>query len=148
MSSCLDGPNQPGLEAKTLEDHLSSLADKGDWSTFNKTLALIVFGMTLFPFHADTIDHAAMDVFFAWDVYLKSPLPAIFADTLLSSHGGIARSFEKFLQNPSPLPLRYGMESQVGELEHRPFLMDLPLVSIQRRLDPVRELSKHTIDGP
>ncbi|KAL2322187.1 hypothetical protein Fmac_026566 [Flemingia macrophylla] len=43
-----------------------------------------MFGMTLFPFHADTVDHVAMDAFFSWDVHLNSPLPAILADTLLS----------------------------------------------------------------
>ncbi|XP_020206436.1 uncharacterized protein LOC109791539, partial [Cajanus cajan] len=69
-----------------IEDHLSSLAGEGDWLAFNKTLALAVFGMILFPFYANTVDHAAMDAFFAWDVHMKSPVPAILADTLLSVH--------------------------------------------------------------
>ncbi|KAL2334567.1 hypothetical protein Fmac_015780 [Flemingia macrophylla] len=84
QSALVGNGNIKGWKLKTLEYHLSSLADKEDWSAFNKTLALIVFGMTLFPFHTDTIDHAAMDVFFAWDVHLRSPLPAILAGTLLS----------------------------------------------------------------
>ncbi|KAL2325868.1 hypothetical protein Fmac_024926 [Flemingia macrophylla] len=75
--------NIRGWKLKTLEDHLSSLADKEDWSTFNKTLALIVFGMTIFPLHADTVDHVAMDAFFSWDVHLRSLVPAVLADTLL-----------------------------------------------------------------
>ncbi|KAL2340401.1 hypothetical protein Fmac_008341 [Flemingia macrophylla] len=57
--------NIKGWKLKTLEDHLSSLAEKEDWSAFNKTLALIVFGTTLFPFHADIVDHATIDDFFA-----------------------------------------------------------------------------------
>ncbi|KAL2319772.1 hypothetical protein Fmac_028741 [Flemingia macrophylla] len=67
-----------------IKDHLSSLAEKEDWSAFNKTPTSIVFGTTLFPFHADTVDHAAMDTFFAWDVHLTSLVPVILADTLLS----------------------------------------------------------------
>ena len=67
-----------------LEDHLSSLAERAKWVAFNKTLALIIFGTILFPFHLDTVDQAVMDAFFAWDVNSKSPLPAILADTLLS----------------------------------------------------------------
>ncbi|KAL2344487.1 hypothetical protein Fmac_005772 [Flemingia macrophylla] len=84
QSTLVGNRNVKGWRLKLLEDHLSSLAEKEDWSAFNKTLALIVFGMTLFPFHADTVDHAAMDAFFAWDVHLRSLGPTIFADTLLS----------------------------------------------------------------
>ncbi|KAL2337243.1 hypothetical protein Fmac_011689 [Flemingia macrophylla] len=84
QSALVRNGNIKGWKLKLLEDHLSSLAEKEDWSAFNKTLALIVFGTTLFPFHADTVDHAAMDAFFAWDVHLRSPVPAILADTLLS----------------------------------------------------------------
>ncbi|XP_020225244.1 uncharacterized protein LOC109807129 [Cajanus cajan] len=73
-----------GWKLAMIEDHLSSLAGEGDWVAFNKTLALAVFGTILFPFHANTVDHAAMDAFFAWDVHMKSPVPAILADTLLS----------------------------------------------------------------
>ncbi|KAL2327533.1 hypothetical protein Fmac_020960 [Flemingia macrophylla] len=67
-----------------LEDYLSTLADREDWPAFNRTLALIVFGTTLILFHADIVDHAAIDAFFAWDVHLRSFVPAILADTLLS----------------------------------------------------------------
>ncbi|KAL2330650.1 hypothetical protein Fmac_018231 [Flemingia macrophylla] len=84
QSALVGNGNIRGWKLKMLEDHLSSLADKEAWFAFNKTLALIVFGTTLFPFHTDTVDHAAMDAFFAWDVHLRSPLPVILADTLLS----------------------------------------------------------------
>ncbi|KAL2318763.1 hypothetical protein Fmac_032639 [Flemingia macrophylla] len=84
QSALIGNGNIRGWKLKMLEDHLSSVADKDDWSAFNKTLALIMFGTTLFPFHADTVDHAAMDAFFAWDVHLRSLVPTILADTLLS----------------------------------------------------------------
>ncbi|KAL2322107.1 hypothetical protein Fmac_026486 [Flemingia macrophylla] len=53
-----------GWKLTILEIPLSSLVDKEDWTTFYKTLAFIMFGMIFFPFHTDTMDHAAMDVFF------------------------------------------------------------------------------------
>ncbi|KAL2344572.1 hypothetical protein Fmac_005857 [Flemingia macrophylla] len=84
QSALVGSGNIKGWKFKTLEDHLSSLADMEDWSVFNKTLALIVFGTTLFPFYTDTVDHAAMDTFFSWDVHLRSLVPAILVDTLLS----------------------------------------------------------------
>ncbi|KAL2347439.1 hypothetical protein Fmac_001439 [Flemingia macrophylla] len=115
QSALVGSGNIKGWKLKLLEDHLSSLAEKEDWSAFNKTLALIVFGTTLFPFHADTVDHAAMDALFAWDVHLRSPMPAILADTLLSSYGALPdplRSFPKI-----PLRCRYAMEWK-AEVEH------------------------------
>nr|KYP64505.1 hypothetical protein KK1_019105 [Cajanus cajan] len=51
---------------------------------FNKTLALILFGKILFPFHEKVIDHVAIDAFFAWDVHLKSLVLAVFVDTLIT----------------------------------------------------------------
>ncbi|KAL2325763.1 hypothetical protein Fmac_024821 [Flemingia macrophylla] len=84
QSALVGNGNIRGWKLKTLEDHLSSLADKEDWSAFNKTLALIVFGTTLPPFHADIVDHTVMDAFFAWDVHLRSLVPVILADILLS----------------------------------------------------------------
>ncbi|KAL2336946.1 hypothetical protein Fmac_011392 [Flemingia macrophylla] len=128
QSALVGNGNIKGWKLKLLENHLSSLAEKEDWSAFNKTLALIVFGATLFPFHADTVDHVAMDTFFAWDVHLRSPVPAILADTLLSSYGDTARSCEELFEDPPPLSLRHGVESRGGALEHRSLLMDMPLV--------------------
>ena len=84
QSALVGKGNVRGWKTALLENHLAFLAIKEDWSAFNKTLALIVFGTTLFPFHIDTVDHAAMDAFFAWDVHSKSPVPALLADTLLT----------------------------------------------------------------
>ena len=83
-STLIGSGNIKGWKLAMIEDHLASLAKERDWTAFNKTLALAVFGALLFPFHANTVDHAAMDAFFAWDVHQKSPVPAILADTLFS----------------------------------------------------------------
>uniref|UniRef100_A0A151UEB3 DUF7745 domain-containing protein n=1 Tax=Cajanus cajan TaxID=3821 RepID=A0A151UEB3_CAJCA len=73
-----------GWNKDLLEDHMISLAEKGDWEHFNKTLALLIYGLVLFPFTMGLIDQAAMDVFFAYETQKKNPVPAILADSLLS----------------------------------------------------------------
>ncbi|KAJ1427854.1 hypothetical protein SESBI_09236 [Sesbania bispinosa] len=52
-----------GLRKSFLEDHLEALAGRGSWHYFNKTLALTIYGLILFPFTPNMVDHAAMDVF-------------------------------------------------------------------------------------
>ncbi|KAL2322209.1 hypothetical protein Fmac_026588 [Flemingia macrophylla] len=84
QSALVGNENIKGWKFKALKDHLITLASIEDWVAFNKTLALIVFGTILFPFHTDTVDHMSMDAFFAWDVHSKSPIPTILADTMLS----------------------------------------------------------------
>ncbi|KAJ1396176.1 hypothetical protein SESBI_32808 [Sesbania bispinosa] len=52
-----------GLRKSFLEDHLEALAGRGSWHYFNKTLTLTIYGLVLFPFAPNMVDHAAMDVF-------------------------------------------------------------------------------------
>ncbi|CAJ1969817.1 unnamed protein product [Sphenostylis stenocarpa] len=85
-----------------------------------------------------------MDAFFAWDVNSKSPLPAILADTLLSSHGDVPRSFEELLQNPSPTTLNFRMEGQVGTLGRQQFILGLPLVPTRSSPHQMWRLSERT----
>ncbi len=73
-----------GLKRTLLEDHLEALAKQGDWGHFNPTLALVIYGMVLFPFTPDMVDQAAMDVFHQYEEQVANPIPAILADTLLS----------------------------------------------------------------
>ena len=48
-----------GLRRTVLEDHLESLAKQGDWGHFNSTLALVIYGLVLFPFTPNMVDQAA-----------------------------------------------------------------------------------------
>ncbi|KAL2330560.1 hypothetical protein Fmac_018141 [Flemingia macrophylla] len=113
QSALVGNGNIKGCKFKALEDHLITLATTEDWVAFNKTLTLIVFGIILFPFHADTVDHALMDAFFAWDVHSKSPIPAILADTLhMEALPDPLRSFSKI-----PLCRRYTQEWK-AEIDH------------------------------
>ncbi|KAJ1431566.1 hypothetical protein SESBI_07101 [Sesbania bispinosa] len=73
-----------GLRKSFLEDHLEALAGRGSWHYFNKTLALTIYGLILFPFTPNIVDHAAMDVFAQYETQGLNPVPAILADTLLT----------------------------------------------------------------
>ncbi|KAJ1385033.1 hypothetical protein SESBI_42025 [Sesbania bispinosa] len=73
-----------GLKKSFLEDHLEALAGRGSWHYFNKTLALTIYGLVLFPFAPNMVDHAAMDVFAQYETQGLNPVPAILADTLLT----------------------------------------------------------------
>ncbi|KAJ1397508.1 hypothetical protein SESBI_31756 [Sesbania bispinosa] len=73
-----------GLRKSFLEDHLEALAGRGSWHYFNKTLALTIYGLVLFPFAPNMVDHAAMDVFAQYETQGLNPVPAILADTLLT----------------------------------------------------------------
>ncbi|KAJ1382709.1 hypothetical protein SESBI_44022 [Sesbania bispinosa] len=73
-----------GLRKSFLEDHLEALAGRGSWHYFNKTLTLTIYGLVLFPFAPNMVDHAAMDVFAQYETQGLNPVPAILADTLLS----------------------------------------------------------------
>ncbi|KAJ1378423.1 hypothetical protein SESBI_47883 [Sesbania bispinosa] len=73
-----------GLRKSFLEDHLEALAGRGSWHYFDKTLALTIYGLILFPFAPNMVDHAAMDVFAQYETQGLNPVPAILADTLLT----------------------------------------------------------------
>ncbi|KAJ1377762.1 hypothetical protein SESBI_48562 [Sesbania bispinosa] len=73
-----------GLRKSFLEDHLEALAGRGSWYYFNKTLTLTIYGLVLFPFAPNMVDHAAMDVFAQYETQGLNPVPAILADTLLT----------------------------------------------------------------
>ncbi|KAJ1412079.1 hypothetical protein SESBI_20720 [Sesbania bispinosa] len=73
-----------GLRKSFLEDHLEALAGRGSWHYFNKTLALTIYGLILFPFAPNMVDHAAMDVFAQYETQGLNPVPAILPDTLIT----------------------------------------------------------------
>ena len=73
-----------GVKRSFLEAHLQALAQQGKWDFFNQTLALIIYGLVLFPFTPDIVDQAAMDVFYKFATQSMNPIPAILADTFLT----------------------------------------------------------------
>jgi len=67
-----------------LEDHLEKQAELRDWENFNKTLALLIYGLVLFSFKLGIVDQKAMDVFYQYEMERATPIPAILTNTLLS----------------------------------------------------------------
>ncbi|KAJ1389950.1 hypothetical protein SESBI_37862 [Sesbania bispinosa] len=107
--------NIRGLRKSFLEDHLEALAGRGSWHYFNKTLALTIYGLILFPFAPNMVDHAAMDVFAQYKTQGLNPVPAILADTLLTLE----------LRTLFPDPLRDFGRIQVKRREAREWKKEL-----------------------
>jgi len=69
-----------GIPKKHLEEKAKALADQGEWTSFIYVLALLVFGVILFPNVDGLVDLAAIDAFLAYHHNKESPTVAILAD--------------------------------------------------------------------
>ena len=64
-----------GWKKSVFENHLEALAQRGDWNHFQKTLALLMFGLVLFPILKNLIDRAAMNIFHVVERQRRSFVP-------------------------------------------------------------------------
>ncbi|KAH1238749.1 hypothetical protein GmHk_08G023358 [Glycine max] len=69
-----------GLPQKYLEDKPRGMANQGDWVPFMDVLALLIFGVILFPNVDGLVDLAAIDAFLAYHHSKESPVVAVLAD--------------------------------------------------------------------
>ncbi|KAL5146819.1 hypothetical protein HKD37_06G016603 [Glycine soja] len=69
-----------GLPQKYLEDKARGMANQGDWVPFMDVLALLIFGVVLFPNVDGLVDLAAIDAFLAYHHSKESPVVAVSAD--------------------------------------------------------------------
>ncbi|KAL5184639.1 hypothetical protein HKD37_17G048320 [Glycine soja] len=69
-----------GLPRKYLEDKARGMANQGDWVPFMEVLALLIFGVVLFPNVDGLVDLAAIDAFLAYHHSKESPVVAVLAD--------------------------------------------------------------------
>jgi len=69
-----------GIPRKHLEEKAKALADRGEWASFIDVLALLVFGVVLFPNVDGLVDLAAIDAFLAYHYSKESLVVAILAD--------------------------------------------------------------------
>jgi len=69
-----------GVPRKCLEEKAKALANQGEWASFIDILALLIFGVALFPNVEGLVDLAAIDTFFAFHHSKESPIVAILAD--------------------------------------------------------------------
>ncbi|XP_012572843.1 uncharacterized protein [Cicer arietinum] len=72
--------NLIGFPIKYLEEKSVNLARDGKWDTFMDVLALIIYGIVLFPTIKDFVDFMAIDVFLAYKHRGENLVPAVLAD--------------------------------------------------------------------
>ncbi|RDX68676.1 hypothetical protein CR513_52308, partial [Mucuna pruriens] len=70
-----------GLPIEYLEEILAQQREAKDWQAVIDTLALMVYGIVLFPQLEDYVDLAAVDVLLAVKEKNENPVPALLADT-------------------------------------------------------------------
>lgn len=73
--------NVEGFSRNFLEEHAMYLAEKESWERYMNVLALLIYGIVIFPSIENFIDLAAIDVLFAYRYGGKNPAGAVLADT-------------------------------------------------------------------
>jgi len=69
-----------GMPRKHLEEKEKALADQGEWTSFIDVLALLLFGIVLFPNVDGLVDLAVIDTFLAYHRSKKSLIIAVLVD--------------------------------------------------------------------
>jgi len=69
-----------GVPRKCLEEKARALASQDEWAPFIDVLALLIFGVVLFPNVDGLVDLAAIDAFLAFYNSRESPIVTILAD--------------------------------------------------------------------
>ena len=69
-----------GILRKHLEERVKALADQGEWVLFIDVLALLIFGVILFPNVDGLVDLTAIDAFLAYHHSKESPVVTVLAD--------------------------------------------------------------------
>ncbi|XP_050889377.1 uncharacterized protein LOC127094607 [Lathyrus oleraceus] len=70
-----------GFTSKFLIDKVITFAESGSWTAFNAHLALLIYGIVLFPNMEEFVDLAAIHIFLT-----QNPIPTLLADTYYSIH--------------------------------------------------------------
>ena len=69
-----------GIPRKHLEERAEALAYQGEWTSFIDILALLVFGVVLFPNVNGLVDLVVIDAFLAYHHSKESPVIVVLAD--------------------------------------------------------------------
>lgn len=70
-----------GFTSKFLIDKAITFAEAGSWTAFNAHLALLIYGIVLFPNMEEFVDLATIHIFLT-----QNPIPTLLADTYYSIH--------------------------------------------------------------
>jgi len=73
-----------GIQRKSLEDLLKTMAIAKDWPSFNRILALLIYGIVIFLSSFGVVSFEAVSVFQAVEHYRANRIPAILAETFMS----------------------------------------------------------------
>jgi len=68
------------IPSKHLEGKAKALADQGEWASFIDVLALLIFGVALFPNMEGLVNLATIDAFLAYHHSKESPVVTILVD--------------------------------------------------------------------
>jgi len=74
----------PGIQRKSLEDLLEMTAIKNDWPSFNRLLALLIYGILIFSSSLGVVSLEAISVFQVVKHHRVNLMPAMLAETLMS----------------------------------------------------------------
>ncbi|GAU40821.1 hypothetical protein TSUD_398050, partial [Trifolium subterraneum] len=75
-----------GFRRDYLEMMATNFAKDREWESLGEVLALLIFGLVLFPNQKNFIDVAAISVFWAVRVNKEDPVPALLADVYYTLH--------------------------------------------------------------
>ena len=75
-----------GFRRDYLEKKATKFANAQNWESLGEILALLIFGLVLFPNQKNFIDVAAINVFWAVRVNGEDPVPALLADIYYTLH--------------------------------------------------------------
>ncbi|XP_050893365.1 uncharacterized protein LOC127099767 [Lathyrus oleraceus] len=70
-----------GFTSKFLLDKVIAFVEARSWTTFNANLALLIYGIVLFPNMEEFVDLTAIHIFLT-----QNPIPTLLADTYYSTH--------------------------------------------------------------
>ncbi|OIW01399.1 hypothetical protein TanjilG_02555 [Lupinus angustifolius] len=83
-SSIIKQARTIGLKWVFLKKHIAKMEEQQNWEMFKPTFALAIYGMVLFPFLNNMIDHSSFDVFYKFIRFGVNPTPVILVESFLS----------------------------------------------------------------
>ncbi|KAF1867313.1 hypothetical protein Lal_00049742 [Lupinus albus] len=86
--------NQGWLQS-ALERHLHKLVGQKEWISVKPTLALLIYGLVMFPSVPDTVGLDAMGVFYKVYKWKVDPVPGILGDTVIALCNCHKKGFHK-----------------------------------------------------
>ncbi|KAE9617714.1 hypothetical protein Lalb_Chr03g0038261 [Lupinus albus] len=91
----LERKDNQGWLQSALERHLHKLVGQKEWISVKPTLALLIYGLVMFPSVPDTVGLEAMKVFYMVYKWKVDPVPTILGDTFIALSNCHKKGFHK-----------------------------------------------------